>query len=140
MKADDPQIIVALYVLGEALDPELVTRYLGVEPTKTQKKGQEFITSSGREFAAKNGLWSLVIQSESASLDRHLTALLSGLGGRKGIDSIQGVEEAYVDVFVALASDKDGEAKCALSVEPVTLDGLAKLGLPLRISMTAGPD
>lgn len=140
MNADDPQLIVALYVRGDALDPDLVTKYLGVKPTKTQKKGQEFVTSSGREFVAKNGLWSLVIQSKSASLDRHLTALLTGLGSCKGIDSIPGVEEAYIDVFVALASDKDGEAECALSMEPATLDSLAMLGLPLRISMTAGPE
>lgn len=140
MNADDLQLIVALYVRGDALDPELVTKHLGVEPTKAQKKGQEFIASSGREFAAKNGLWSLVSKSESTSLDRHLAELLSGLGGCKGIDSIPGVEDAYIDVFVALVSDKDGEAKCALSVDPATLDGLAMLGLPLRISMTAGPE
>jgi Domain of unknown function (DUF4279) len=140
MKPDEPQLIVALYVRGDALDPELVTQLLGVEPTKMQKKGQEFVTPSGREFATKIGLWSLVIQSESTSLDEHLTMLLSALAGRKGIDSIPGVEDAYVDVFVALASDKDGDANCALSVGPAALEGLATLGLPLRISMTAGPE
>jgi hypothetical protein len=136
--AEDPKLIVAVYLRGEHLDPEMVTQSICIQPSRTQKKGQTYITQAGREFTGKLGLWALVVEFDSPSLDAHLSQLADSLPDGLAFSTISGVEEAYVDVFVALVSDADGDAKCELDVSAKTLDRLAKLGLPIRISMTAG--
>ena len=140
MKPDDPKLIVALYLRGEHLDPELATRAIGVQPSRTQKKGERQVTSTGHEVAVKLGLWALVVEFEPPSLDAHLGRLAASLPRGGGLASIDGVEDAYIDIFVALVSNSEGDAKCELSISSKVLETLAGLGLPIRISMTAGQD
>lgn len=133
-------LIVALYLRGDLLDPDLVTQSVGIEPSKAQRKGERLVTSTGHEVIAKLGLWALVVESDSSSLDAHLTRLADSLPPGLALSSIVGVEEAYVDIFVALASDTDGDARCELDVSPKSLELLARLGLPVRITVTVGRD
>ena len=140
MNPEDPKLIVALYLRGEQLDPDAVSRVLAIRPSRAQTKGQRLRTSTGHEFEAKVGLWSLVVELQSSSLEAHLAQLLSTLPPVLSLSSIADVEEAYIDVFLALASDRDGEARCELDVSPSTLRRLSELGLPVRLSVTAGPD
>lgn len=61
--------------------PELVTRRLGVEPTSTQKVGEVFRNSLGRERTAPINAWFLSSEGKVSSLDlrRHLDWLLGRL-------------------------------------------------------------
>jgi hypothetical protein len=138
MKPEDPKLIVAVYLRGEDLDPERVTQSVRVEPSRTQKKGEKLVTSTGREFTAKLGLWALVVELDSSSLDAHLMQLANVLPAGSLLAAVTGVEEAYVDIFVALVSDTDGDAKCELALSSKSLELLSRLGLPVRISVTAG--
>jgi hypothetical protein len=136
-----PMLIVALYLRGEALDPDAVTHAVGVQPTKKQRRGEKQVTSSGREFVPKVGLWALSVELESASLDAHLARLMEHLPQEGGaLTSISGVDEAYVDVFIALASESDGEAKGEFEISARALEMAATLGIPVRLTITAGPD
>lgn len=140
MKSDEPKLIVALYLRGENLDPELINHVTGVQPSRTQKKGEKHTTSTGHEFTVKMGLWALVVELESASLDAHLARLVGSLPSGTALSSIAGVDDAYVDIFVALVSSMQGDANCELAINPKVLAPLARLGLPIRISVTAGRD
>lgn len=140
MKPEEPKLIVAIYLTGEQLDPKLVTRVIGVQPSRKQTKGERQITSTGHEFTVTLGLWALVVEFDSPSLDAHLAQLVGSLPSGVALSSIVGVEDAYVDVFVALASNLDGDAKCELGISPTVLKPLAGLGLPIRISVAAGRD
>lgn len=140
MKLEEPKLIAAIYLRGEYLDPEVASRVIGVQPTRTQKKGERQVTSTGHELTVKLGLWALVVELDSPSLDTHLEKLVGSLPSGTSLSSIAGVEDAYVDVFVALVSSSDGDAKCELSVSPKVLKSLASLGLPIRLSLTVGQD
>ena len=140
MKREDPKLIVAVYLRGEDLDPELVTQSIRIEPSTAQKRGDKQVTSTGREFTAKLGVWALVVELDSSSLDAHLTQLASALPVGSAFASLANVEEAYVDIFIALVSDADGDARCELAVSPQSLELLARLGLPVQISVTAGQE
>lgn len=140
MTYKDPKLIVALYLRGEHLDPDLVTQRVGIEPSKMHKKGDTHVTSTGHKVTAKHGLWALVIEVDSLSLDDHLLRLEGSLPPDLSPSSIGGVEDAYFDVFVAMTSDADGDAECELEVSPKLLALLASFGLPVRITVTSGRD
>ena len=140
MKSKEPKLIVSLYLRGQALDPEAVTHVIGILPTSVQSSGHRKVTSSGREFTTKLGVWSLSVELDSSSLDAHLAQLARDLPYGVNFASIPGVNDAYFDVFVALATDLDGEAKGEFDISQVVLGVLARLGLPVRITITAGQD
>lgn len=140
MSSKDPKLIVALYLRGERLDPDQVTQRLGVEPSKTQKKGDVNVTPTGHNVIARHGLWARLVELDSASLDEHLLRLAESLPASLSLSSIDDIEDAYFDVFVAMATDVDGDAECELDVSPKLLAMLARFGLPVRIAVTAGRD
>lgn len=140
MISKDPKLIVALYLRGELLDPDQVTQRFGIEPSKMHKKGDIHITPTGHKVTAKHGLWALIIELDSPSLDDHLLSLAGSLPADLSLSSISSVEDAYFDVFVGMTSDADGDAECELEVSPRLLAQLAGFGLPVRITVTAGRD
>jgi hypothetical protein len=140
MNAPDPKLIVALYLRGTSLNPDQATQLLNVQPTRRQIKGQKSRTSTGHEVVAPIGLWTLVIELDSVSLDEHLKQLLDRLPDPLPLSSIAGLEEAYIDSFIAIATDSDGDGSCDLSVSSAVLQRLGQLALPLRLTFTAGPD
>ncbi|WP_082055148.1 DUF4279 domain-containing protein [Cupriavidus basilensis] len=135
MSPDEPKIIVALYLNGEHLDPDSVTREFGVVPSRAQKKGERRVTSSGREVLVKQGSWAWSVELGSTSLDDHLARLIRSFPTGKPLSEIANVEDAYIDVFVALSSNLDGDAKCELDIKPDVLVSLAQLGLPIRMTV-----
>ena len=138
MKSEDPKLIVALYLRGELLDPEQVTKHVRITPSKTQKKGDVQVTPTGHKVVAKHGLWAFLVELDSPSLNEHIAQLASSLTSELHFSSITDVEEAYIDIFMAITSDSDGDASCELEVSPTSLKFLAELGLTVRISVTAG--
>ena len=140
MNALGPKIIVGLYLRGKDLDPELITRSTGVQPSKSQRRGDKSFTSTGHEVVKKIGVWAIVIELESHSLEEHLSQLADSLPSGGRYSGIAGVEEAYIDIFVALASSPRGEASCDFEIGPSSIEMLSQLGLPVRLSLTAGPE
>ena len=140
MNTKNQKIIAALYLRGEFLDPQLVTKSIGVEPSRAQKKDDVSFTSTGHKVVAKLGLWALIVELDSSSLDNHIKLLAELLPFELSYSSIVGVEEAYVDIFVAMASDADGDAYCTFELSPRSLDALARLKLPFHMTITVGHD
>ena len=140
MSAELPKLIVALYLVGESLDPVEITSILKLQPSKAQKKGQEFVTASGREFTSRTGSWALVVQIESEPLDVHLKRLVDSLPISTSFAKLPGVESAFFDIFVAVGSRPTGEASCELHIPPELASDLFKFGLQVKFTFTAGPD
>jgi hypothetical protein len=66
-------------VAGDNLDPEQVTKLLGMEPTRAHAKGQHYRRSErGQELVGKTGVWyfSTAKVVASDSLEDHVTYLL----------------------------------------------------------------
>lgn len=138
MTLSDKKVIAGLYLKGNNLDPKEITRTLGVGPTSSHACGEVHTTSSGREFVTKTGLWSLVVDCDPAEVADVLEALLARLGKQPELMTLPGVQEAYFDVFIALLSDDDGEATCAMELTSDRLNALSHYRLPVRFTVTVG--
>lgn len=100
MKSGEPLIIVALYLRGDRLQPDKVSELLKVQPSEEQRKGA--LIAGSETAVAKIGLWALLAQTESRSIAEQVDELLGKLiAPRTRLDQIDGVDEAYLDIFVA---------------------------------------
>ncbi len=50
---------VSIFIRGDDLDPALVSKQIGVNPTDSQYKGKTTITKTGHKVVAKTGVWRL---------------------------------------------------------------------------------
>ncbi len=138
MTSSDKKVIASLYLKGVDLDPQEITRTLGVGPTTSHGCGEVHKTSSGRDFVTKTGLWGLVVDCDPAEVADVLEALLMRLGKQPALMNLPGVQEAYFDVFIALSSDEDGEGTCAMELTSAQLSELSHFELPVRFTVTMG--
>ena len=69
---------VCLRIFGDPLDPDEITRLLGIEPTRFARKGDIRATASGRKVVARCGSWRLDAGAPG-SLDAQIDALLAKL-------------------------------------------------------------
>jgi hypothetical protein len=129
--------LVSFSLRGDTLDPEDVSRLLGVAPTHTFRRGDP-ISSRNPENVHQQGLWYL--ESElplGAILDAHLQDILQRL--LPVADQILRLLElgAEGSFRVALLTKDDGDPEgTTLSVE--TVAGMAALRAPLGITVYAG--
>lgn len=136
MTESDYKITVAVYLRGDSLDPVFISNVIGVNPTRSQYKGQKNLTSTNREFLSKIGMWSLVSESCSSKISDHVNDLFSQIGGCELVlSSISGVDEAYVDIFIASTTDGANDASCDFDLNEAALSALATLALPVRFSV-----
>ena len=127
---------VAIYLRGETMDPAEVSKVLAVSPSRAQMSGDKTITSKGREVTATVGLWAVVAERETQDVDE----LVSEVTSKFGADvptflDIPGVDEAYLDVFLAVDADDDGGGTCEFRLSAATIAELERLALPARFTV-----
>ncbi len=90
-----------LHIYHDDLDPNAITRILGIEPTRTQVKGRLCTSMTGRTFEPEIGGWFLSTKHDVASKDvrRHLDWILDKLAGRDG--AVRSLQDSghRMDVF-----------------------------------------
>ena len=85
---------------------------------------------------AKTGLWALVAKTESGDLPVHIQELASKIGdGGPVLTDIAGVQEAYVDVFVAVDADDDGGGTCEFQLSQENVRALDRFGIPIQFTV-----
>ncbi len=136
MMKSDYKIEVAIYLKGNELDPAHVSQVLGISPSKSQYKGEKKITSSNREIVAQIGLWSLMIAVDSKDLSK----IITGLTSKVEVDGytlaeITGVQEAYLDIFMAMDAEEDGGGTCEFQLSEENITTLEKLKIPIRFTI-----
>jgi hypothetical protein len=133
----DMKIDVSVYLRGDSLDPVTVSALLGIEPSKSQRKGERRTTSSNREVTAKIGVWAIVADASSSGLQAVLDEITTRFrDNRLNLSKITGVEEAYVDVFVAIDAEADGGGTCNFQLSKENVSALDALGLPVRFTVS----
>lgn len=136
MNKDTYDFEVTLYLVGTDLDPAHVSTVLGIEPSKSQIRGERKITSTKREFTTQTGLWALVVRRESTDLSALLDELVSRLPAlRPELTDITGVDDAYVDVFGAVDADSDGGGTCEFELSARCINTLRDLTVPARFTI-----
>jgi hypothetical protein len=130
-------ISVSLYLRGANLDPKLVSEKLGINPSSAQYKGEKKITSTNREYVAKIGVWELDADTKSPALSDHLDQLTSMINTQGiAIRSIAGVDEAYIDIFIAADANEDGGGTLEFELNKENIAALERLGLPIHYTVT----
>lgn len=125
---------VAVYLKGDGLDPDYATSELGVRPTRSHKKGESWKTTSGNEVVEKTGLWVLAVQGTgdvSAGLDQLLTLI----GGNQSMPVFSGVDEAFLDVFVAIEPDHCGIGSSEFEMDARLIATIGNSRLPVRFTV-----
>lgn len=127
---------VSVYLKGDHLDPGDLTTRFGVEPTQSHRRGSPRLTSSNRKLLEKTGLWALSIKSESKELSEMLEELANKFSkDAAALVPASGVDEAYIDVFIAVSAEDDGGGTSEFDLSQECLSALARLGLPARFTV-----
>jgi len=128
--------MVAVYLRGDLLKPEDVSQILGVKPSRSQEKNELRTTSTGCSFRTKIGVWGLIAQSDSSDISVHIDELLSKIGNPSiPLKEIHGVQETYLDIFIAIASNVETERDVYFELSNEHLEKLNRLDLPVRVSV-----
>ena len=140
MSEADYVISVALYLHGFDLNPDAVSEALGIRPDRSWHRGErQHGKKTGRVYVRKAGLWVLEakVNPESSNVADYLDALLSRIDfDAEALAQLGGLEEAYVDIFVATTSDEEfGGAQCELGFSPTQIERLARLGVPVNLTV-----
>jgi len=123
---------VSLRFAGEDLDPEAVSRAIGLRPDKSYRKGE--IASWGRfkGKAAESGAWHLSVQaSEPGNLEAQITDLLAR--ATADLAAWRGVSDSYSgNLFCGLFMNRTNEG---LSVSTTTMTALGARGIELQFDI-----
>lgn len=124
---------VSLRFFGADLDPEEVTRLLGGQPTRSERKGEIFRNErTGAERVSPFGSWILnAIDRHPADLNAQIDEVLSGL--TDDLPVWVGLTQRFrADVFCGLILDSVNEGE---ELSPETLSALGKRNLKLGLDI-----
>ncbi|MFA5204962.1 MAG: DUF4279 domain-containing protein [Lentisphaeria bacterium] len=100
-KVKTPTAFARVIINGDRLDPDYVSRVIGIQPSDARKKGDVRITCTNKRCVSKTGIWLFQPQSYSTPISEQINELLNALSGAPmQISKIDGVEVAFVDLFV----------------------------------------
>ena len=135
-EGDGLLVRASIVIRGLELDPRTVSEKIRVEASRVQRKGDTKITSTHKLVVAKIGLWELGSGIESNDICGHIDKLAAKISGKADlIKSIDGVSEAYLDVFIAADADPDGEGTVYLNLGSECINNLYAIGLPAKFEI-----
>jgi hypothetical protein len=123
---------VTLYLRGDNIDFEEVTRLLGVKPERVQRKGDFMVPGHPRSAIYKNNTWSLSEKAETDDVSSTFSRLMSKLSPGTRLCDIAGVTKGLFDVFFVQGVD-DGRLgeDIEYQLRPDVLMQIAAHGLPV---------
>jgi len=128
----------SLRFFGDDLDPDELTRLLGCQPTKSERKGQEIVGNvTGKNRTARSGGWRLRAERrEPGDFDAQISEILDQLTDDMSI--WQNLTSRFqADVFCGLFME-EGNGGISLSNE--TLRRLAERGLTIDFDIYDSSD
>jgi hypothetical protein len=136
MMKQDCILDIAICLRGDALDPVHVSSVLGLEPSKSQSKGEKRITRTNHQYITKMGTWILTVKDKSKDVSVLIKELTEKFNDTKPrFLDINGVEEAYLDVFMAATADDEGGGTCEFQLSQENVHALEKMALPVRFTV-----
>ena len=128
-----PELTVSIYLRGDRLQPDHITEVLGIQPSGFQKKGE---LRPGSKVIAKIGVWSFIARTDSRVATDHIEDLLSQMKMRQGpLDRILGVDEAFLDIFIALDYENGTRERVEFMLSKKHVEELNQLGLRVQITV-----
>jgi hypothetical protein len=125
--------LATLRIAGEDLDPAEITALLGCSPTKGQRKGDVFTSStSGRSRTARFGMWCLdAADRQPENFDGQIEEILTKL--TPSIDVWVAIAKRYkMDLFCGLMMRESNEGA---EISPASLVALGQRGIQLSLDI-----
>lgn len=131
---DSSKIIdVSINVIGKDLNPQHVTDITQCLPTSVRICGGKIYPS--RNILAKNGLWCLTASAEGG-INVKIDELLKKLSYRCSLKNIEGVESAFIDIFISYTSMSELNYSPVLELGCDQIKAIASLGLDIRTTVS----
>ena len=132
MSMKDPKLVISIYLRGNELKPGYVSEVLGVRHSQSQRKGE--LRTDSKKLIAKIGVWSLVAKTASKAVPDHIDELLATIGNFQArLNQIDGVEDAYLDILIALDDQDTRTVEFRLAERH--LHELSRLGLYVQFTV-----
>jgi hypothetical protein len=127
--------LISLYVLGNNLDPGYISGLLGIAPSKTFKAGDSKVPGHPHSASHARCGWVVSLEKDSNDISAGLLRLLAKFAkDQTPLGRLPGVDEAYIDVFLANgAEDLSNVIEFDLGCE--VTEAVARLELPIRFSV-----
>lgn len=130
-------LMVGLYVYGEHLAPENISRELQAVPTRSQLRGELKDSASSKPIHAKVGMWELRSSIASLVLGEHISEIISKLGNSAvDISSLDGVDDVHLDIYAAGTCPGDNYRYLDFELALEHVRKLAALGASIRFSLS----
>src|SRR5437762_1177368 len=122
-----------IYLRGHSLDPAHASRLIGIKPTRSQVTGG--FKPGSKKYIAKIGMWALQAKSESGPVSDLVEELIQRIDNRPiRLDQIEGVEDAHLDIFVAMDDTRESET-LEFAVTKTQINKLSQLGLSVSVTI-----
>jgi hypothetical protein len=132
--------VATFWLRGERLDPDVITRVMGIEPNRADRRGEP--RASNPQYKHRTGAWTLesenVLSREDDHLDDHLRWLLDRLEPRAPALA-EVVADQGLDVEFWCVVWMDGP-NCDFALPPETIGRVAALGAALRLDIYESDD
>jgi Domain of unknown function (DUF4279) len=128
----------SLRIFGSDLDPDEMTRLLGKEPHRVQRRGQPMKLPDGSEGRIIDfSSWTINAERTSpGDLDNQIAAILDGMTDDRSVWAA--ISGAYrMDIFCGLFMRDDPEE---ISISPKTLLSLGERGIKLSLDIYGPTD
>ncbi len=133
---NDSPFMVTLYFRGDNLEPDVITKQLGVLPTDTRRKGEERHGKQGRVYTNRTGIWKLRAATVSNELSEHIEELTSKFKKEKIVSDIMCVEEAFIDVFLCYDRLGESDSYCFELTEE-NIRNISLLGVSVQFTVSS---
>lgn len=128
--------VVTLTIVGECLDPDMVTTALGAAPTQSHRACDPSLRRSLGDRLWRSGLWALERKEVPIDDISQTIASLTSIFER-GHQQLSKVGGLRYEISVGLFTLREnGEA---FELEPSLLRSLAQLGMTLMVDAYGGP-
>jgi len=121
-----------LRFFGDDLEPGEITRLLGADPDRSERRGDERVGKSGHVYVAKRGNWRLrATRREPEALEEQVTELLGRLTQDLSVWAALGARfeiDLFCGIFMGTGNDE-------LVLSPQTLAALGARGIQLHLDI-----
>lgn len=127
---------IAIYLKGEKLSTDDVTRLTKINPDMVAHLGEPKVAGNPRSAIYKTNIWCISVISKEGFSSCLVEFLARVKDAASLFKSFPGADEAYLDVFLAQTVDKDelGDA-IDFAISDDALGELRKLNLPIFFSV-----
>jgi len=125
------QSYASLCLYGSSLDPDYISKLIGLSPSYSCREGDVFTSPSGKKRKAQTGVWLLNSEPQCCSecLAAHVQWLINRIvDSVKHITVLDGVESAHISCCFIVKDSGD-----AVEFDPVLLGTCSGLGLPIKL-------